>query len=56
MTRILALQNLQVIGPEAGGDTRIVDENSSCSYVLCGGCSSDSYSACKPAPVFIVSV
>jgi len=52
MTRILALQNLQVIGDE----TRIQDENSTCSYFLCGGCSSDSYSACKPAPVFIVTV
>jgi hypothetical protein len=52
MTRILALQNLQAVGAE----TRIQDENSSCSYVGCGGCSSDSYSACKPAPVFIVTV
>jgi len=56
MSRILALQSLQAIGPDHTNETSLQDETSTCSWVLCGDCSSDSWSACKPAPVFVVSV
>jgi hypothetical protein len=56
MFRILALQSLQAIGPDHTNETSPQGAVSSCSYLACSDCSSDSWSACKPAPVFVVSV
>jgi len=56
MSRILALQCLNVIGPDvsAGLDEKVMA--STCSYVECGGCSTPSMYSCQPAPVMIVSI
>jgi len=51
MSRILSLQQMEVAGSEFAGDE--VTEASSCSYAICGHCSSNSESSCALNPLFI---
>lgn len=50
MFRILSLQKMEP-GPELAWDD--MAEGSTCSYALCGHCSSNSQDACAPPPFFV---
>lgn len=56
MSRILELQRLQPLGAEFAGAAGGGDTSSTCSWVGCGNCSSNSVHECLPGIHLVIPV